>query len=127
MIQMRVNVPVDEEHVRVWTFSPSIKAKGWFAQVRQDLSYYLTKKPGIIIGLNEQEDLTVFMKDRLNFALPQKLGPLDTGVIYFRRHLARRARDWQRLGHAQGALKELTPREREEEAASLEVGVAGGD
>ena len=45
------------------------------------------------------------MKDRLRFDLPQKLGPLDTGVIYFRRHLAKRSRDFQRLGGAVGTIK----------------------
>jgi hypothetical protein len=30
---------------------------------------------------------------------------LDAGLIYFRRHLAQRARDYQRLGVARGALK----------------------
>jgi nitrite reductase/ring-hydroxylating ferredoxin subunit len=46
-----------------------------------------------------------FKRERLNLERPQKLGPLDVGLIYFRRHLAQRARDYQRLGRAEGALK----------------------
>ena len=49
----------------------------------------------------------VFKADRLNLHTPQKLGILDIGVIYFRRHLARRSRDFQRLGGAHGC--ELQP------------------
>jgi len=44
-------------------------------------------------------------ESRVNLERPQKLGPLDVGLIYFRRHLAQRARDYQRLGRAEGALK----------------------
>jgi hypothetical protein len=51
------------------------------------------------------QDLVVFKRERLNLERPQKLGPLDVGLIYFRRHLAQRARDYQRLGQARGALK----------------------
>jgi len=105
-IQMRWNVPVDELHTRVWTFSPAITKKGFLGRLRQDFWYYATKKPGTIVGTNEQEDLTVFMTGRLNLTAPQKLGPLDTGVIYFRRHLARRARDWQRLASVPGTWRE---------------------
>ena len=39
------------------------------------------------------------------YLLELGLGPLDVGLIYFRRHLAQRARDYQRLGGARGALK----------------------
>jgi hypothetical protein len=41
----------------------------------------------------------------MNFDRPQKLGPLDAALIYFRRHLARRSRDYKRLGGADGCLK----------------------
>jgi hypothetical protein len=34
------------------------------------------------------------------------MGILDLGVIYFRRHLARRSRDFKRLGGAWGCLKQ---------------------
>ena len=44
---------------------------------------------------------------------PERLGPLDVGLIYFRRHLAQHARDWQRLGAAAGALKSRPPRVEE--------------
>ena len=54
--------------------------------------------------------LVGFKRDRLNLDRPQKLGPLDVGLIYFRRHLAQRARDYQRLGAARGALKPLPRR-----------------
>jgi len=43
-------------------------------------------------------------ESRVNLERPQKLGPLDVGLIYSRRHLAQRARDDQRLGRAEGAL-----------------------
>ncbi|HWM78232.1 MAG TPA: hypothetical protein VNS56_11690, partial [Methylomirabilota bacterium] len=68
------------------------------------------RKPSIIIATNEKEDLVVFKRERLNLERPQKLGPLDVGLIYFRRHLAQRARDYQRLGFARGALKSPSQR-----------------
>ena len=71
----------------------------------QWLWYHAYRKPSVLIATNEQEDLIVFKRERLNLEKPQKLGPLDVGLIYFRRHLAQRARDYQRLGAAQGALK----------------------
>jgi hypothetical protein len=61
----------------------------------------------VVVATNEKEDLVVFKRDRINLERPQKLGPLDVGLIYFRRHLAQRARDYQRLGTARGALKPL--------------------
>ena len=86
--------------------------------------------------INEWEDLVVFKKGRLRYDIPQKLGPLDAVVIYFRRHLAQRSRDFRRLGGAEGAMKappvrnggewrRLTKLQQEEEeermlAASLE-------
>jgi hypothetical protein len=69
------------------------------------LWYHLYRKPAVVIATNEREDLVVFKRGRLNLEAPQKLGPLDVGLIYFRRHLAQRARDYQRLGTARGALK----------------------
>ena len=70
---------------------------------------------------NEKEDLVVFKRDRLNLDRPQKLGPLDVGLIYFRRHLAQRARDYERLGLARGALKSPARAARTERPASVEV------
>ncbi len=120
-VQMRWNVPVDEGYTRVWTFTPVKKAKTALGRFYQDVWYYLYRKPSIVVATNEKEDLTVFMKDRLNLDRPQKLGPLDTGVIYFRRHLARRARDWQRLGSVPGTLREVTPREEVAVAVAAEA------
>ena len=68
------------------------------------------RKPAVLIATNEKEDLIVFKRERLNLEKPQKLGPLDVGLIHFRRHLALRARDDQRLGFARGALKSPPPR-----------------
>ncbi|MCI0782029.1 MAG: hypothetical protein J4N93_12105, partial [Chloroflexi bacterium] len=53
--------------------------------------------------INEWEDLVTFQRDRLRYDLPQKLSTLDTVVIYFRRHLAMRSRDFQRLGGTYGS------------------------
>ena len=64
------------------------------------------------------------MAERLNLERPQKLGPLDVGLIYFRRHLAQRARDYQRLGHARGALKSPL-RGSAEAPRPVAAGVAG--
>ena len=76
----------------------------------RSLWYHAYRKPAVLIATNEQEDLVVFKRERLNLEAPQKLGPLDVGLIYFRRHLAQRARDYQRLGVARGALKPLPRR-----------------
>lgn len=127
VIQMRWNVPLDEDHTRVWTFTPVLKAKTALGRLFQDVWYYLYRKPSIVVATNEKEDLTVFMKDRLNLDRPQKLGPLDTGVIYFRRHLARRARDWQRLGNVPGTLKEAhTPAAEPPAELMAEIGSSRG-
>jgi hypothetical protein len=67
----------------------------------------------------DQEDLVAFKRERLNLERPQKLGPLDEGLIYFGRHLAQRARDYQRLGAARGALK--TPPRRSSPPADVEA------
>ncbi len=104
-VHLRWMVPVDEQYTRVWTYTIARKPKTVFGQWYQALWYYFWRRPSVIIGTNEKEDLVVFMKDRIRFDLPQKLGPLDTAVIYFRRHLALRARDYQRLGEARGTWK----------------------
>jgi len=49
-----------------------------------------------LVATNEKEDLVLFKRERINLERPQKLGPLDVGLIYFRGHLAKRARDYQR-------------------------------
>ncbi len=54
-------------------------------------------------SVNEWEDLATFQTGRLRYDLPQKLSTLDTVVIYFRRHLAMRSRDFQRLGGTYGS------------------------
>jgi hypothetical protein len=104
-IHLRWMVPVTEHDTRVWTFTLVRKPKNALRAVWQTLWYHGYRKPSIIIATNEKEDLVVFKRERLNLERPQKLGPLDVGLIYFRRHLAQRARDYQRLGLARGALK----------------------
>jgi hypothetical protein len=95
-IHLRWMVPVTEADTRVWTFTLVKKPKHALHAGWQALWYHGYRKPSIIIATNEQEDLVVFKRERLNLERPQKLGPLDVGLIYFRRHLARRARDYQR-------------------------------
>jgi phenylpropionate dioxygenase-like ring-hydroxylating dioxygenase large terminal subunit len=104
-IHLRWMVPVDEHDTRVWTFTVLRKPGSLLQAAWQTLWYHAYRKPSVIIATNEKEDLVVFKRDRLNLDRPQKLGPLDVGLIYFRRHLALRARDYQRLGHARGTLK----------------------
>ncbi len=106
-IHLRWMVPVTEHDTRVWTFTAVRKPKNLLHAVGQMLWYHLYRKPAVVIATNEKEDLVVFKRGRLNLEAPQKLGPLDVGLIYFRRHLAQRARDYQRLGTARGALKPL--------------------
>ena len=103
-IDLRWMVPVDDHDTRVWTFTLVRKPRNLVHVAWQALWYHRYRKPAILIATNEQEDLVVFKRERLNLKRPQKLGPLDVGLIYFRRHLAQRARDYQRLGHARGAL-----------------------
>ena len=106
-IHLRWMVPVNEHDTRVWTFTVVRKPRSALHTAWQALWYYAYRKPSVIVATNEKEDLVVFKRDRLNLERPQKLGPLDVGLIYFRRHLAQRARDYQRLGVARGALKSL--------------------
>jgi hypothetical protein len=98
-------VPVDEHDTRVWTFTVVRKPRSALHAAWQTFWYHAYRKPSIIVATNEKEDLVVFKRERLDLERPQKLGPLDVGLIYFRRHLAQRARDYQRLGAARGALK----------------------
>jgi phenylpropionate dioxygenase-like ring-hydroxylating dioxygenase large terminal subunit len=104
-IHLRWMVPISEHDTRVWTFTLVRKPRHRLHAAWQWLWYHGYRKQSIIIATNEKEDLIVFSRERLNLERPQKLGPLDVGLIYFRRHLALRARDYQRLGFARGALK----------------------
>ena len=103
-------MPVTEHDTRVWTFTLVRRPKLAVHTAWQTLWYHLYRKPSVIVATNEKEDLVVFKRDRLNLDRPQKLGPLDVWLIYFRHHLAQRARDYQRLGAARGALKPLPRR-----------------
>jgi phenylpropionate dioxygenase-like ring-hydroxylating dioxygenase large terminal subunit len=105
-MHVRWGVPVDEDFTRMWTFNIVKNARTPLGRFWQDVWYYLWRKPGTVRSVNELEDLTVFKADRLNLESPQKLGILDIGVIYFRRHLAKRSRDFQRLGGAHGCFKQ---------------------
>jgi phenylpropionate dioxygenase-like ring-hydroxylating dioxygenase large terminal subunit len=107
-IHLRWMVPVTEHDTRVWTFTLVRKPRNVIHAAWQALWYHAYRKPAVLIATNEKEDLVVFKRERLNLERPQKLGPLDVGLIHFRRHLAQRARDYQRLGVARGALKRLT-------------------
>lgn len=119
-IHLRWMVPVNEHDTRVWTFTVVRKPRSVLHAAWQTLWYHAYRKPSVLIATNEKEDLVVFKRERLNLERPQKLGPLDVGLIYFRRHLALRARDYQRLGVARGALK-APPR-----PAPLRAPVGGG-
>jgi nitrite reductase/ring-hydroxylating ferredoxin subunit len=109
-IHLRWMVPVTEHDTRVWTFTLVRKPRHLLHALWQAFWYHAYRKPAVIVATNEKEDLVVFKRERLNLERPQKLGPLDVGLIYFRRHLAQRARDYQRLGAARGALKTPTRR-----------------
>jgi nitrite reductase/ring-hydroxylating ferredoxin subunit len=121
-IHLRWMVPVSEHDTRVWTFTLVRKPRNAVHTAWQALWYHAYRKPAVIVATNEKEDLVVFKRERINLEAPQKLGPLDVGLIYFRRHLAQRARDYQRLGAARGALKPL-PRRAAAAAPSEEVEV----
>ena len=103
---MRWGVPVDDWHTRMWTFTITESPKTVFGRVWQDLWYWLYRRGYGVIRINEKEDFPIFSKGEINPDIPQKLGILDLGVIYFRRHLARRSRDFKRLGGAWGCLKQ---------------------
>jgi phenylpropionate dioxygenase-like ring-hydroxylating dioxygenase large terminal subunit len=103
---MRWGVPVEEWATRMWTFTVTERPKNVLGQLWQDLWYWLYRRGYGVIRINEKEDFPVFRKGEINVDTPQKLGILDVGVIYFRRHLARRARDFKRLGGARGCLKQ---------------------
>ena len=118
-IHMRWMVPVSEWDVRVWSFALVRKPRTPLGTLFQDMWYYFWRKPNTIVSTNEKEDLVVFKKERLNLERPQKLGPLDLGAIYFRRHLAKRSRDFQRLGGARGCYKQPPPPRTEREADAL--------
>ena len=105
-VHLRWGVPVDDMHTVMWTFNIFKKPKNIFHSAYQHIYYYMWRKPATVISVNEKEDLVVFTGERLNYELPQKLGIADTGVIYFRRHLAKASRDFQRLGGAFGCYKQ---------------------
>ena len=112
LIHLRWGVPLDEQNTRVWTFTLCKSPRTIFGRFWQDAWYYLWNKPARIIAINEKEDLVVFKNESIALERPQKLGLLDAGVIYFRRQLARRSRDFQRLGGAHGCLKQPPDPER---------------
>src|SRR4029434_5524445 len=102
-IHLRWMVPVNEHDTRVWTFTVIRQPRSALHAAWQTLWYHAYRKPAVLIATNEKEDLVVFKRERLNLERPQKLGPLDVGLIYFRRHLALRARDHPRLAPRGGA------------------------
>jgi len=103
---LRWGVPVDDSDTRMWTFTVTETPKTVFGRIYQDLWYWLYRRGYGVIRINEKEDFPVFSQGEINPDIPQKLGILDLGVIYFRRHLARRSRDFKRLGGAWGCLKQ---------------------
>ena len=115
---IRWQVPVDEEHTRVWSFNIGRRPKTLPARWFKNVWYYFWRKWDLR-ATNEKEDLVVFMKDRMRYDIPQKLGAMDAGVIYFRRHLAQRSRDFRRLGGAIGTHKQPPTRTAAEWRKSL--------
>jgi phenylpropionate dioxygenase-like ring-hydroxylating dioxygenase large terminal subunit len=108
-IHLRWMVPVSEYDTRVWTFTLVKRPRHALHAAWQWLWYHGYRKPSIIIATNEKEDLVVFKRERLNLERPQKLGPLDVGLIYFRRHLAQRARDHQRRAERAALAADRSP------------------
>ena len=121
-LHMRWMVPVTFKTSRVWTYTIGPRPKTILGRINKYLWYVLWRKPNTITRINEWEDLVTFQRDRLRYDLPQKLSTLDTVVIYFRRHLARRSRDFQRLGGAYGSEHPPT-RVAVEQQESVPVGV----
>ena len=103
---LRWGVPVDDWDTRMWTFTVTERPQTVFGRIYQDLWYWLYRRGYGVIRINEKEDFPIFSQGEINAEIPQKLGVLDLGVIYFRRHLARRSRDFKRLGGAWGCLKQ---------------------
>ena len=102
-MHMRWMVPITFDTCRVWTYTIGRRPKTPLGRMYKILWYWAWRRPSSIIRTNQWEDLVTFQKGRLRFDLPQKLGILDSCVIYFRRHLALRSRDYQRLGGAYGS------------------------
>ena len=131
-LHMRWMVPITLETCRVWTYTIGREPKTILGKAYKKLWYVLWRKPNTITRINEWEDLVTFQKDRLRYDLPQKLSTLDTVVIYFRRHLAQRSRDFQRLGGAYGSNHPPTNGVGLQQVATTfeqreMVGVEGGD
>ncbi len=121
-VHLRWMVPKTMDETRVWTYTMCIRPRTPFGRAWQNVWYYFWRKWAIAVATNEKEDLATFMKGRLRFDLPQKLGPMDAGLIYFRRHLARRSRDFKRLGGAHGTVRALPTRTAREWRAAVEAG-----
>ena len=102
-LHMRWMVPMTFDTCRVWSYTIGRRPKTVLGRMYKHLWYFLWRKPNTIVRINEWEDLVTFQKGRLRYDIPQKLSILDTNVIYFRRHLAMRSRDFQRLGGAYGS------------------------
>ena len=103
VVKMRWMVPVTFETCRVWTYTIGRRPKIVLGRMYKYLWYKLWYEPNSLVRINEWEDLVTFQTGRLRYDLPQKLSTLDTVVIYFRRHLAMRSRDFQRLGGTHGS------------------------
>jgi hypothetical protein len=73
-LHLRWMVPVTEADTRVWTFTLVKKPKHALHAAWQALWYHGYRKPSIIIATNEQEDLVIFNRERLNLER-HKLGP----------------------------------------------------
>jgi len=106
-LHMRWMARVTLETCRVWTYTIGREPKSVLGRAYKYLWYILRRKPNTITRINEWEGLVTFQKDRLRYDIPQKLSTLDTVVIYVRRHLAQRSRDFHRLGGAYGSKHPL--------------------
>ncbi len=124
-MHLRWMVPITFDTCRVWTLTIGRRPNTTIGRMYKYLWYILWRKPNTIVRVNEWEDLVTFQKDRLRYDLPQKLSTLDTNVIYFRRHLAKRSRDFQRLGGAYGSAHPPTSGAEEKmENVAVKVGVS---
>lgn len=112
-IHMRWPVPIDKQTTRMFTFALYRASTRWQRFLAR-LHFRTIHWFFVIKGTNENEDVPVQQRDRLDPHAPQMLGRNDRAIIYWRRRMPWKSRDAERLWPKPG--QGVTPEAEKQDA-----------